>query len=237
MYGVQKKFVLTNLTTWGTFSDIGYSVLSYMWELLFTRLPVLAWCVSFLYSRELAVWKFIFVGSIAVAQLHVGRLLSITPYPHLPGVCFRPRLVCGSQCDCAVTRCSQVVWQAKDKLVRLHDEASSQLATLTFFCDRHVGIVLAQPLWLALKSPLIMSWWVMVLDTTVKSAQFCVLSFHLWINTTTSLLFSIIVLRVSKPAAIFLIPRCDLSLVLEYFLCSLVGYRIGIWQWMIMLWS
>lgn len=77
----------------------------------------------------------IFVGSIAEAQLHVGRLLSITPYPQLPGVFFRPRLVYGSQCDCAVTRCSEVVWQAKDKLVRLHDKASSQLPTLTFFCD------------------------------------------------------------------------------------------------------
>jgi len=77
--------------------------------------------------------NYIFVGSIAVAQLHIGRLLSITPYPQLPGVC--SRLVCGSQCDCAVTRCSEVVWQTKDKLVRLHDEASSQLATLTFFCD------------------------------------------------------------------------------------------------------
>lgn len=79
--------------------------------------------------------NYIFIGSIAVAQLHVGRLLSITPYPHLPGVCFRPRLVYGSQCDCAITRYSQVVWQAKDKLVRLHDEASGRLATLTFFCD------------------------------------------------------------------------------------------------------
>ena len=201
---------------WGTFGDIEYIVLSYEWEFIFTRLLVLAWCVSFLYSRELDVWK------LHLCRYHCSgtvacRSTTITPYPHLPGVCFRPRLVCGTQCNYAITRYSQIVWRAKDKLVRLHDEASSRLATLTFFLTWHMDIVLAQPLWLdgALKSPVTMSWWVMVLDTTVKSLQNCVLSFHTCINTMTSLLFSIIMLRVSNPAAVsFLIPRCDLSLCL-----------------------
>jgi hypothetical protein len=58
-----------------------------------------------------------------------------TPARYLFGL----RLVGGNQCDCAVTRCSQVVWLAKDKLVRLHDETSSRLATLTFFCDLACG--------------------------------------------------------------------------------------------------